>query len=755
MDTEKIIEQLTAKQREAVTHIDGPLLVLAGAGSGKTRVITCRVAHLVAQGIGPEHILAVPFTNKAAAEMRARVDILLAGVEGTGKQASAASAVTVGTFHAFCSMLLRRFGRTVQIDPGFTILDEKDRLKLIKHACEERSGMVDGLTPAKVAGAISLAKGQLTGPDQLDELMSDFRVKIISQIYKAYEKLLAGANALDFDDLLLNVVKLLDDQQVRDHIEEIYQYVLIDEYQDTNRIQYLIAKKLTQQRRNICATGDPDQSIYAWRGAEIRNILEFEQDFPDARVVRLEQNYRSTKKILRAASTLIRCNKLRKEKTLWTDNPPGAMLEVFQCDDEVDEAKRIVDTIVTLHKQGRELSDFAVFCRVNSLLRTVEQQLSVKGIRYQLARGVGFYQRREIRDAIAYLRVLANPVDHLALRRIINSPTRGIGSKAQGILSDHAQGKGISFYQAIQNADELSELGRTKINVVNFATMLEQLAGLGKEGVAQIVRQVIDRTGLRQFYAQLDDKEHQQNVGEILSGPDELSPEANLDELISTAVQFDLNYPDRRLEDFLAQSSLVSAVDSVDAQLGAVMLMTLHSAKGLEFPVVFIMAMEDGILPHAMNIEENSKLEEERRLMFVGITRAREQLYLSFTDMRTIRGRGRRSVPSRFLKQIDPEVLTGYNRDDFGGSVRPTPFVIGPRRGSDQDEDAAASALPSRPKCRFKINQRVYHPKFGHGRIDNIQLVGNDYLASVQFQTAGLRKLVLKYAPLEPVKLDE
>jgi len=753
VNAEQLLEQLTEPQQEAVRHIDGPLLVLAGAGSGKTRVVTYRVAYLIAQGIAGEHILAVTFTNKAAGEMRSRISQLLDSL-ADGDSARAGK-VTVGTFHAFCTLLLRRYGWHIGLQPHFTIPDEGDRLKLLKEAMKNRSNLLETLTPAKVCGAISLAKNQLAGPDELEAVLGDnFRVRMIAQIYRAYEQLLEQANALDFDDLLLKALKLLGDQELRDHVEDIHRYVLIDEYQDTNRVQYLIAKKLTQQRRNLCATGDPDQSIYGWRGADLRNILQFEQDFPDAKVVRLEQNYRSTRNILRSANALIQHNKFRKDKKLWTANPEGPSVELLRCEDEEDEARKIADLIEQMHRQGRPLNHFAVFCRINSLLKTVETELNLRSLPYQLARGVGFYQRREIRDALAYLRVLANPADRLALERIINTPTRGIGAKAQKILQEFARTSRISLYEAIQQADRLEQLGKSQQNVSAFAALLSHLAALPKKPVAALIQQVLDQTGLRAYHAEQsklasepeDELEQQQ-------GEEQGEPKTSFDELVNYAEQFDKNYAELELEDFLAQSSLASEVDSVDSGRGAVMLMTLHAAKGLEFPVVFMMALEDGVLPHALCSEDPKLLEEERRSMFVGMTRAQEKLYLSYALTRTFRGKkGRRSVPSRFLRQIDTDAVAGLNRDDFEVTRRTAPFVIASRPGAQRSETAE---VPKRPKCPFKAGQRVYHDRFGHGRIESIQLVGNEYMASVQFRTSGLRKLALRFAPLHLVKLDE
>ena len=554
-----LFADLNEPQREAVKHVDGPLLVLAGAGSGKTRVITRRVAHLIEQGIPPWQVLAITFTNKAAGEMRERVDAL-----GTPRGA------TVSTFHALCARLLREFAEPAGLQQNFTIYDHNDQLKLVKEAMAKLDLPTDRMPPAKVHAAISNAKNDLQTSDAYARQAGDFFGKKVVEVYRQYEKLLAANNALDFDDLLLRVVYLMRDRQdIRELLGRRYQYILIDEYQDTNHAQYLLAHGMAMEHENLCATGDPDQSIYAWRGADISNIMEFEQDYPSAKVVRLEENYRSSAPILASASRLIARNTQRKEKTLWTKREGGLKVRLLQCPDEHTEAREVAKRIAAYHAGGGQWGDVAVFYRVNALSRVLEKALREQVIPYAIARGVEFYNRKEIKDVLGYLRVMANPADDLSCARIINVPARGIGATTVGKLEAWAAAHNANLLEACAMSDEAGLSGTTAKKVQAFADMIRSMGAAPGQAVRDIVEEVIRRSGMEKS----------------LGGDDEDNRQArsNLAELVTTAAEFDQEFGGS-LAQYLQQVSLVSDVDRLEGSGGTVTLMTLHAAKGLEFP---------------------------------------------------------------------------------------------------------------------------------------------------------------------------
>ncbi|MFA5863225.1 MAG: UvrD-helicase domain-containing protein [Phycisphaerae bacterium] len=735
---EELLADLTPPQRQAVTHIDGPLLVLAGAGSGKTRVITRRVGYLIQQGISPGAIVAITFTNKAADEMSRRVGELLEMKSG--------SMPMVSTFHSFCALMLRIYGTAIGLETNFTIFDTGDTAKLIRNACGDTGALPTGLTPAKIGEFISRAKMQMIKPEEVSSRLElpQFQASSLARIYKRYEEMLLENRALDFDDLLLKALDLLNNDAAREVIHRRYQYLLIDEYQDTNHVQYLLAKRLSEHTRNICATGDPDQSIYGWRGAEINNILDFEKDFPDAAVVFLENNYRSTEYILTAANSLISNNKLRKEKKLLAVLEKGVKIQIHSCDDENEEAKTLADLINQAQKRGSKLKDIAVMCRINSLFRIVEQTLRTREIPYQLARGVSFFQRREIRDIMSYLRVLVNPADQVALERIVNTPTRGIGAQAQAALKDFAQQNQISLYQAILQAEKIMTLGKSQTNVIRFGEMMEQFRQrlTPTSATEDIVRHVTDTSGLRTYYKQIAQKEHR---------TDELSPEANLDEFIGMAQKFHQELPDGSMMDFLSQQSLVSDTDAINNQTDCVTLLTMHAAKGLEFEQVIILAAEEDIIPHMFCSGDERKIEEERRLFFVAMTRAKKFLNICYAHHRATRGSYRPTAPSRFIKELDPQTVEGLDVTELSKPVRTNQFIISPRKPAVE----ASVPTPAKPRCQYRPGQRVYHEKFGYGVIQEIYLSGANYLGTVNFHTGGLKKLVLNIAPLQTVKTDQ
>ncbi len=631
-----LLEGLTAAQRQAVTHVDGPLLVLAGAGSGKTRVVTRRVAHLLHSGIAAENILAITFTNKAAGEMRQRIDALVPG-----------SRVWVGTFHGFCARLLRIHARLVGIDAAFTIYDQADRLRAVKDVMERLLGDEGHLTPERVEAVISRAKNDLLSPQALRARAHDERDGLIARIFEAYEEKLRVSSAVDFDDLLGHTVTILKNHpDVRAGLDRRYRHVLVDEYQDTNLAQYAIVRALSVDHPNLCVTGDPDQSIYGWRGANLANILEFEHDYPGCRVVKLERNYRSTKNILSVADHLIRFNRKRKPKSLLTENPRGAPVLLSVYARETDEAEGIARRIATLVQEGEyQFRDIAVFCRMTALTRPIEQAFRTARIPYQIVGGVSFYERQEVKDVLSYLNLMANPKDDLSFARVVNVPPRGLGKTSLEHLLTAARQRGIPLLEMARQARRVDGLKeKAARGLEDFTRLIDELAVFCDHSAEEVIRLLLGRTGYRDYLGE----------GARDKGEDRL---ANLDELISAAREFDHEHPGAPVHEFLAEVTLASPIDRWDQDHGAVTLMTLHAAKGLEFPVVFVSALEEGLLPHTRANNDDDELEEERRLLFVGITRARRELYLSLCRIRTFRGQIQATTRSRFLDELPDEPM--------------------------------------------------------------------------------------------------
>jgi DNA helicase-2/ATP-dependent DNA helicase PcrA len=744
---------LTAAQRAAVSHIDGPLLVLAGAGSGKTRVITRRVAYLLSLDIPSEQILALTFTNKAANEMRERIEAQVPH-----------SRVWVGTFHGFCARLLRRYATLVGIDPRFSIYDQSDRLRAIRDVAEQIDWNEPGWTAERIEPVISRAKNDLIGPRQSKQRAVDRRAEMIAQVYELYQERLKAASAVDFDDLLVHAVAILKEHKdVRADLDRHYRYVLVDEYQDTNLAQYAIVRALSVDHPNLCVTGDPDQSIYSWRGANLANILEFERDFPGCRVVKLEQNYRSTKNILSVADHLIRFNRNRKPKSLLTENPRGEPVELTLYPHETDEAESIAAKIVGMVRDGGyRYSDIAVFYRVTALTRPLEQALRGFGVPYQIVGGFAFYERQEIKDVLSYLNLIANPKDDLAFARVANVPPRGLGKTSMEHLAAAARTRGNPLLAMAREARLIPELKDKAIRALHdFSAMIDNLAAAPKETCADAIRQLLDRTGYRQHLA---DESGDAN-------DDRLS---NLDELITAACQFDQNHPGASIEDFLAEITLASAIDRWDQDAGAVSLMTLHAAKGLEFPVVYIVALEEGVLPHSRAQNDRNELEEERRLLFVGITRARRELHLSRCLMRSFRGQIQTTTPSQFLAELprDPIVVrdlsgVGQSGGGFRGSAagwphrRSEPYPQGARPESRlmtaadlpgaRSDKAAGSTLSQVDLNAFRIGSSVLHPDYGLGKIVAIEGAGPARKGRVAFSVGSVRTFVLAKSPLRLV----
>lgn len=710
---------LTEAQVEAVTHIDGPLLVLAGPGSGKTRVITHRVASMIEQGIRPYHILAITFTNKAAREMKERLERM-----GVGR------GCTMCTFHSLAARLLREFSDKAGLPPGFSIYDDGDQKAAMRDALKKCELDSKTFPPARLLNKISAYKNDIKLPEDIEVEEYDFQAKITKRIYKAYQDILAANGALDFDDLLIRLALLLrDEPEIRRRLNERYQYVMVDEYQDTNHCQYQIARGLSLSHGNLMATGDPDQSIYGWRGADIGNILAFEEDYPDAKVVRLEENFRSTPEVLQMADEVICRNTQRKAKKLYTSKPPGRECELLACASEYDEARCMVNWVKKLRGDGVEYRDMAVFYRVNSMSRVLEEALRKEKVPYQIVRGVEFFKRKEIKDMLAYLRLLVNPSDQVALKRVINTPTRGIGNTTVNRIFDHHEQSGSELWDLIRDPSQVSSLGAAaQTKVKKFAALIDALRGKLEKPVATIMEKTYELSGLsEQHEAARDD-----------------DAKANVDELINSAVMYDQEAEESSLEDYLQQIALISDADAYDEQAGAVSLMTLHAAKGLEFPAVLIVGVEDGLLPHNRNAHDPKHVEEERRLLFVGMTRAQERLTMSYARQRVMQGSTQVGILSEFLRGI-----SGIKADRFDDAD--DNFTVDDDLDDDFEDSYTYDDSDSQvdPYEGFTSGRLVRSPKLGLGRIQQVVPIRDNPKVVVQFNTAGRKTLFLKYAGLE------
>ncbi|MEO1528369.1 MAG: UvrD-helicase domain-containing protein [Planctomycetota bacterium] len=632
--------QLTSPQRDAVQHLDGPMLILAGPGSGKTRVVTHRIANLLANDIPDWQIAALTFTNKAADEMRSRVDALTGGQHR----------VWMGTFHRFCAQLLRRYASFVGLKENYSIYDTQDSKQAMKRAIEAAEVSLTHASPDQIASVISRAKNQLITPEVMQTQNLGPKERVASKVYPVYQQHLLTANAVDFDDLLLHAANLLrHTPELRAELDAHFRYILVDEYQDTNLAQYAIVRALSIDHPNLSVTGDPDQSIYGWRGADLNNILDFEKDYPSVKTVRLEQNYRSTPNVLRVADQLIRHNRRRKAKELFTENEEGDPVVLRMYENGYEEADSIGDEIVTaITSEMAKPSDFAIFCRMNSLTRSLEHALRGRGVPYQIVNGVEFYQRKEIKDVLAYLRLINNPDDDVSLTRIINTPTRGIGAKTIDRLQRYADQNRVPILEAARRADQIDSLAkRSATMVLKFVEIYDRVAAQATSQLAQLITYLIQET------------EYDKYLARTCEEGDDSSPLANVEELISAAVDFDHRHPDDgSLEAFLEQVALVSDTDAFDGEDDRVRLMTLHASKGLEFPRVFIVGVEDDLLPHKRSKDIDSQYEEERRLLFVGITRAQQWLQLSCCKRRMIRGDQRPVIPSPFLNELPLNEMT-------------------------------------------------------------------------------------------------
>jgi DNA helicase-2/ATP-dependent DNA helicase PcrA len=721
-----ILAELNPAQREAVEAISGPVLILAGPGSGKTRVITHRVAYLMrVVGIKPHHILAVTFTNKAAREMEERLNRLV------GAQVKD---LTLGTFHAICARILRREGQAIGIDPKFVIYDDDDQISLLKKSLQELGLDPKQYAPRALQSAISSAKSKMLTPADFSRKGRSYFEEITQRVYERYEKLLTASSALDFDDLLGKAVELFrKSPETLLRYQSRYLHIQVDEFQDTNLVQYELIKQLAGKYRNICVVGDPDQSIYSWRSADLRNIMNFEKDYPDAKVVLLEQNYRSTKLILEAASGVISANRQRKEKGLWTENEAGLPVAVIETYTEQEEAQYVVNEIDNLVRR-REVKpgDCAVMYRTNAQSRVLEEAFIRYGTPYKLVAGTRFYERREVKDIIAYLRLIQNPVDSVSLLRIINVPQRGIGQQSLDELSRWAGSQGVTEYRALQLLAESKATGaelpfssRTVKSLAGFAVMIENLIEKSRElNTVALFDLLVENIGYKKYLESLPDGEERWE---------------NILELRGVAQDYRDLSPQEGLAAFLESVALVSDVDSLVEKSDTVTLITLHQAKGLEFPVVFIVGMEDGILPHFKSIDDPTQLEEERRLCYVGITRAGKRVYLVRAFRRHLMGASTVNRPSRFLRDIPPQLIATHSVGEESGAGLAAAM-------EKSKEPVIVVALPE-----FKPGEHVKHGQFGEGVVVSYQKKKHDAEVTVAFDGAGVKRFLLSFAKIERV----
>jgi DNA helicase-2/ATP-dependent DNA helicase PcrA len=753
-----LLDGLTAPQQEAVEYFEGPLQILAGPGSGKTRVITRRIARLVDRGVHPASILAITFTNKAAREMQERVNGLLPN-----------SRVWVSTFHRFCANILRRRGRSVGLESNFVIYNKSDQLQVLRHVLNDLDMDTVRVPVAKLGARISHIKNTMISSEEftrsLDMEVGEPFDMVVAQVYPKYQETLLASNAVDFDDLLLHVVKLFQENQtLRAEYDDRFRFLLVDEYQDTNVIQYQLVRALGIDRPNVCVTGDPDQSIYAWRGANIENILNFERDFENAKLVRLEQNFRSTALILQSADQLISHNRMRKTKSLTTDAKDGAAVQLLKFKDGRTEADGIAELIrKQCTEEGAKWSDFAVFYRVNSMSRELELAFTRHHIPFQVAAGLAFYDRTEIRDLLAYLRLIENPVDTVAFARVVNRPARGIGKTSQNKVTAWATENGVSPMEAARQAHKITSLTKTaKVKLKAFVGMMDTFSLTNAGSVSDLLKKVVEKTAYSRTWM-------------AASSEQAITKQANVEELVNAAAQYDeANADDPTISNFLETTALANDVDAVDAEAGKVTLMTIHAAKGLEFPSVVIVGLEHGLIPHERSIKSNDpkQLEEERRLLFVGMTRAMRHLYMTTAQIRAERGTPRITIPSTFLAETTFDIIDENNPD--GPKEKSSVSSKPDRKQELRDRLKASLAAGDRPllttgaallngtgeeveladvgSSTFAVGMRVRHPKYGMGTVTHIAGFAKRRTVEVEF-TSGDRTETFSaaHSPLQPI----
>lgn len=728
--SEKLLANLNEQQQAAVKTTEGPLLIMAGAGSGKTRVLTHRIAYLLAEKqVAPWNILAITFTNKAAREMKERVQALLGG---------AAEEIWISTFHSMCVRILRRDIDRIGIDRNFSILDTTDQLSVLKNILKEKNIDPKKFDPRSILGTISSAKNELLSPEKFAKKAGNYYEKIVSDVYEEYQKRLLRNHALDFDDLIMTTIQLFERvPEVLEHYQYKFQYIHIDEYQDTNRAQYMLVKMLASRFQNICVVGDADQSIYRWRGADIQNILSFEKDYPNAKVILLEQNYRSTKRILQAANEVIENNVNRKPKKLWTENPEGQKIVYYEAMNEADEAQFVAGKIKEYVESGkRRYSDFAILYRTNAQSRVMEEVLLKSNIPYQIVGGLKFYDRKEIKDILAYLRVIANPNDDISLLRIINVPKRGIGASSLDKIVNYASENELSVFEALGELEHIGLSARIAASLLEFRRLLEQWGQLQEYvSVTELVEEVLDKSGYREMLKAENTLEAQSRL-------------ENIDEFLSVTKHFENVSEDKSLIAFLIDLALISDIDQLNDANGedgdAVVLMTLHSAKGLEFPVVFLIGMEEGIFPHSRSLEDEDEMEEERRLAYVGITRAEEELFLTSAQMRTLFGYTNMNAVSRFVREIPEELVERVSKRTAWASA-----AAGKQATVRKIAVASSTGGEEIP---WKVGDKVEHKKWGIGTVVSVRGEGEDKELDIAFPSPiGIKRLLAKFAPITKV----
>ncbi|HZG59727.1 MAG TPA: DNA helicase PcrA [Anoxybacillus sp.] len=728
---EKLLSGLNPQQQAAVKATEGPLLIMAGAGSGKTRVLTHRIAYLMAEKhVAPWNILAITFTNKAAREMKERIQNLLGG---------AAEEIWISTFHSMCVRILRRDIDRIGINRNFSILDTTDQLSVLKTILKEKNIDPKKFDPRTILGTISSAKNELLSPEEYAKQAGSYYEKIVSEVYEEYQKRLLRNHSLDFDDLIMTTIQLFKRvPEVLEYYQYKFQYIHVDEYQDTNRAQYMLVKLLAERFKNLCVVGDSDQSIYRWRGADIQNILSFEKDYPNATVILLEQNYRSTKRILQAANEVIENNLNRKPKKLWTENPEGNKIVYYQAMSESDEAQFVAGKIKEYVDSGkRKYSDFAILYRTNAQSRVMEEVLLKSNINYKIVGGIKFYDRKEIKDILAYLRLIANPNDDISLVRIINVPKRGVGASSLDKIISYASENGLSIFEALGEIEQIGLSSRVVAPLVQFRQQIEHWGQMQEYlSVTELVEEVLDKSGYRDMLRAEKTLEAQSRL-------------ENIDEFLSVTKHFENTNDDKSLIAFLTDLALVADIDQLDAeednQNDAVVLMTLHSAKGLEFPVVFIIGMEEGIFPHSRSLDDEAEMEEERRLAYVGITRAEEELFLTSAQMRTLFGRTSINPVSRFISEIPDELIENLNETMRKNS----PFTA---RQQTRTMVRPAARATGGEVIDWRVGDKAEHKKWGIGTVVSVRGEGDDKELDIAFPSPiGIKRLLAKFAPITKV----
>ncbi|MDR0139166.1 DNA helicase PcrA [Metabacillus idriensis] len=732
--TDQLLNGLNDMQKEAVKATDGPLLIMAGAGSGKTSVLTRRIAYLmVEKGVAPWNILAITFTNKAAREMKERIGKLL----GPG-----ADDIWISTFHSMCVRILRRDIDRIGISRNFSILDTTDQLSVIKSILKDRNIDPKKFDPRSILGSISGAKNELITPEEFEKTAGGMYEQVASDVYKDYQKKLLKNQSLDFDDLIMTTIQLFQRvPEVLEFYQRKFQFIHVDEYQDTNKAQYLLVKMLASRFQNLCVVGDSDQSIYRWRGADIANILSFEKDYPAASVILLEQNYRSTQRILEAANGVIKNNMNRKAKNLWTQNDEGQKINYYRADSESAEGQFVAGKINQLvSSEGRKLSDFAILYRTNAQSRVIEEILLKSNINYTIVGGIKFYDRKEIKDILAYLRLIANPDDDISLARVINTPKRGVGATSVDKIAQYALDNDLSLFGAIEQIEFAGVSARVVSAMVDFRELVRNLTNMQDYlSVTELAEEVIEKTGYRDMLKTEKTIEAQSRL-------------ENIDEFLSVTQNFEKNSEDKSLVAFLTDLALVADIDKLDedeeASKEAVVLMTLHSAKGLEFPVVFLMGVEEGVFPHSRSLMEEAEMEEERRLAYVGITRAEKELFITNAKMRTLFGRTSMNPESRFISEIPSELLENLNEV----KKSPSPFAAKTRPERRPQVNRPMAASTGGDEIAWSVGNKAEHKKWGIGTVVSVKGEGEGKELDIAFPSpVGIKRLLAKFAPIQKV----